>query len=132
MAGSSREQHPARRVRPKLDFLESQEDFSEGFHNLRSPSQLSHKSVRRVRAKEHSDIFDKKGITDTIVRMFTDDFQDLLNFFSDTLTISVTQEDEIISNPFCSLFPTTELAQCYAQSHKCPPIQESREEKEKL
>ena len=94
--------------------ISSQDDISEGFHNLRSPSQLSRKSIRRVKAKEHSDIFDKKGITDTIVRMFSDDIQDLLDFFSDK---SVAQNDEIISNPFCSLFPTAELAQCYAQSH---------------
>ena len=61
--------------------------------------------------------------------MFSDEFQELLDFFSDT---SVTQNDKISSNPFSSLFPTTELAECYAQSHKCPPIQESEEEKEKL
>ena len=40
-AGGSRETQTTRRVRPKLDFLDSQEDSGEGFHNLRSPSQLA-------------------------------------------------------------------------------------------
>ena len=75
--------------------------------------------IRRV--KTNNTIFDKNSEDQ--------DLNDLIGFFQEKVEEKSDQEE---INPFKAFFPTEEIAQSYFDSHKCPVIEESSENKKKL
>ena len=104
---------------PRLDFLQQEGGRDADFYEaLSETSQLSH-NIRRVKVNEAREDTDSED----------QDLNDLIDFFQESVDEKSDQEE---INPFMALFPTKEIAQSYKDSHKCPVIEESSENKEKL